>query len=144
MFIRFVSMFMLLPFFFLPCFSMSVNDLKSPQVALAKNTSLKVRDAVDQILKSTTYKFIDGERFQTTYMLRYQGSTIALSKFLNTLADCEGIVVRVMFVEPPSGGHFMSGVDWVVHQEAGENLLLVRINSSSDNFKITELTLPDL
>jgi hypothetical protein len=113
--------------------------LDRPSIAFPQSIDPRWRDSVTEALATEGAQFLDGRFINAATTLRYGGSTDALSRFLERLARCSGLRLRIRFDRALDA-------KWTVHHNAwGDSMALeVRINPDPAAINLHDLVLPEI
>jgi hypothetical protein len=113
--------------------------LDRPSIAFPQSIDPHWRDSVTEALATEGAQFLDGRFINATTTLRYGGSTDALSRFLDRLARCSGLRLRIRFDRALDA-------NWTVNHNAwGDPLALeVRIHPDPAHINLPDLVLPEI
>ena len=118
--------------------------LDPPTVVLPTQTPQADEQRILDVLRGPQFQVVDARLFRGYSMKRYNGTTESLNEFLKSLVACPGVVLHVKFEKSPHRGHYMEGVNWVVHHEPLKMKFVIRINPDADRFSLSELVLPEM
>jgi hypothetical protein len=134
--------------FFL-CFGFVANalagwrDLKEPGLGFPDSFPAAVQTQINAVLRRPDCKFLGGLSHNSGTVLRFEGETVPLNLFLESLAACPGITLSMRFNNPENANY-----DWTVEQgdfdSNGPGGLCVRVNLKSPRIKIENLVVPDI
>ena len=133
--------------FLLMCFALvahvlaAMRELTEPGLGFPDSFPAPARAKVEAVLQRPDCKFLGGFWLNSFTSLRYEGETVPLNLFLESLAECPGITLSIRF-----DNHSMkANCDWVVTQEPGDpTRLCVRINLNSSRVKLEDLVVPEM
>lgn len=111
--------------------------LDRPSIAFPQSVDAGWREGVTQALETEGARFLDGRFINAATTLRYGGSTDALSRFLDRLARCNGLKLRI---------RFDSSLDavWTVQHNAWIDSTAFEVRISPDSIQLAELLLPEI
>lgn len=113
--------------------------LDRPSIAFPHSIDPNWRDSVNKALATEGTRFLDGRFINATTILRYGGSTDALSLFLDRLARCSEIRLRIRFDQTLD-------TNWSVHHNAWVDPMAfeIRIDPHSPHINMPGLVLPEI
>ena len=114
-------------------------ELDRPSLATSKEFPDADYQKVRAVLEGKNGKFLGGRFVNSFTSLEYAGDTTALNQFIEALARCPNVKVRVSFYGPTGE---VAECDWMVTHMAISNELQVRINLASKNVELEKLYLP--
>lgn len=113
--------------------------LDRPSIAFPQSVDPHWRDSVTEALATEGAQFLDGRFINAATTLRYAGNTGALNLFLDRLARCSGLRLRIRFDRALDA-------NWTVHHNAwGDSMALeVHINPDPAHINLPDLVLPEI
>ncbi|GAB5407380.1 MAG: hypothetical protein Aurels2KO_56110 [Aureliella sp.] len=119
-------------------------ELDQPSVAIPTSLTEVDREKIRSVLSHDDCQFISGGWLNKSTHLHYKSETAALGKFLDALAKCPGVKVRISFYQPgPDATWAPENSNWSVFHTATDNCFSVKIRLSSD-IDLTKLYVPPL
>lgn len=116
-------------------------SLDKPSLGFPSEMKKSTREQLMAALEDKSYRFIKGHFINAFTTLRYGGGMKGLNRFLEKLAECEGVKVVITYNEGLSG----EGATWLLQHNAwGEALqLVVSINTHAPRFDKSKLEIPE-
>jgi hypothetical protein len=114
-------------------------QLDQPGVAHPADYPEAAQKQVREALTRPDCKFLKGYFLNSHTSLLYAGDTKALNLFLDALAKCPGVNVRVSFAHAPASDEVC---DWMLAHDATMNAFHIRVNLDSKHIQLTELYIP--
>jgi hypothetical protein len=111
--------------------------LDRPSIAFPQSVEDGWRESVTRALETEGARFLDGNFINANTTLRYGGNTDSLSRFLDRLARCNGLKLRI---------RFDSKLDavWTVQHNAWIDSTAFEVRISPDSIQLAELVLPEI
>lgn len=117
----------------------AISHVDEPALAFPDSFPDAARAKVMDALRRPDCRFLGGTSYNTGTTLRYEGETVPLNLFLESLAACPGITLSIRFNNPENADY-----DWTVEQDGMQpDRLCVRINLKSPRITVENLVVPD-
>jgi hypothetical protein len=115
-------------------------NLDVPSLGFPSEMNKTTREQIMAAIVDKSYQFIDGRFVNAFTTLRYGGEMKGLNRFLEKLAECEGMKVVITYSKSLSG----EVATWLLRHNGWVEArqLVVSINTDAPKFDKTKLEIP--